>query len=164
MCWEVKVAQSCPGLCKPTDYTVHGILQARILEWVTFPFSQPRDRTQVSQFANGFSNMSHKGSPRILDLVACPSSSGPSPPTQESNPGFLHCRWILYQLSYQGSCYHSHPKFQHFALKEEGGNSKRQSMDFYREFAKQIVPFFNGDYATQIFTFPCQICHSRNIC
>ena len=24
-------------------------------------------------------------------------------PTQESNPGFLHCRWILYQLSYQGS-------------------------------------------------------------
>ena len=34
------------------DYTVHGILQARILEWVAFPFSrgssQPRDRTQVS--------------------------------------------------------------------------------------------------------------------
>ena len=34
------------------DYTVHGILQARILEWVTFPFSressQPRDQTQVS--------------------------------------------------------------------------------------------------------------------
>ena len=34
------------------DYTVHGTLQARILEWVAFPFSressQPRDRTQVS--------------------------------------------------------------------------------------------------------------------
>ena len=34
------------------DYTVHGILQARILEWVAFPFSrgssQPRDQTQVS--------------------------------------------------------------------------------------------------------------------
>ena len=28
----VKVAQSCPTLCDPTDYTVHGILQARILE------------------------------------------------------------------------------------------------------------------------------------
>ena len=40
------------------DYTVHGILQARILEWVTFPFSrgssQPRDRTQASCIAGGF--------------------------------------------------------------------------------------------------------------
>ena len=40
------------------DYTVHGILQARILEWVAFPFtrgsSQPRDRTQVSHTAGGF--------------------------------------------------------------------------------------------------------------
>ena len=40
------------------DYSVDGILQARILEWVTFPFtngsSQPRDRTQVSHIAGGF--------------------------------------------------------------------------------------------------------------
>ena len=39
-------------------YTVHGILQARILEWVGFPFSresaQPRDRTQVSHIAGRF--------------------------------------------------------------------------------------------------------------
>ena len=35
---EVKVAQSSPILCDPMDYTVHGILQARILEWVAFPF------------------------------------------------------------------------------------------------------------------------------
>ena len=34
---QVKVAQSCPTLCDPMDYTVHGILQARILEWVAFP-------------------------------------------------------------------------------------------------------------------------------
>ena len=44
---EVKVAQSCPTLCDPMDFTVHGILQARILEWAAFPFSrgssQPRD-------------------------------------------------------------------------------------------------------------------------
>ena len=37
------------------NYTVHGILQARILEWVAFPFSrgssQPRDQTQVSHIA-----------------------------------------------------------------------------------------------------------------
>ena len=40
------------------DYTVHGILQARILQWVAFPFSrgssQLRDRTQVSRIAGGF--------------------------------------------------------------------------------------------------------------
>ena len=34
---RVKVAQPCPTLCGPMDYTVHGILQARILEWVAFP-------------------------------------------------------------------------------------------------------------------------------
>ena len=37
---KVKVAQSCPTLCDPMDYTVHGILQTRILEWVAFPFSR----------------------------------------------------------------------------------------------------------------------------
>ena len=37
---KVKVAQSCPTLCDPMDYTVHGVLQARILEWVAFPFSR----------------------------------------------------------------------------------------------------------------------------
>ena len=52
---KVKVAQSCLTLCDPMDYIVHGILSARILEWVAFPFSrgssQPRNRTQVSCIA-----------------------------------------------------------------------------------------------------------------
>ena len=51
-------SQSCPTLCNSMDYTVHGIFQAIILEWVAFPFSrgsfQPRDRTQVSHIAGGF--------------------------------------------------------------------------------------------------------------
>ena len=55
---KVKVAQLCPTICNPMDYTVHGILQARILEWVAFPFSrgssQPRDQTQVSHIAGRF--------------------------------------------------------------------------------------------------------------
>ena len=34
---DMKVTQSCSTLCDPMDYTVHGILQARILEWVVFP-------------------------------------------------------------------------------------------------------------------------------
>ena len=37
---KVKVAQSCLTLCNPMDYTVHEILQARILEGVAFPFSR----------------------------------------------------------------------------------------------------------------------------
>ena len=36
----MKVAQLCPTLCQPMDYTVHGILQARLLEWVAFSFSR----------------------------------------------------------------------------------------------------------------------------
>ena len=66
----VKVTQSCPTLCDPTDYTVPGILQARILEWVVYPFSR--------------------------------GSSRPRSRSQESNQGLLHCRWILYQLSFEG--------------------------------------------------------------
>ena len=55
---KAKVLWSCPTLCDPMDYTVYGILKARILEWVAFPFfmgsSQPRDYTQVSRIAGGF--------------------------------------------------------------------------------------------------------------
>ena len=46
---KMKVPQSCLTLCDhdPMDYTVHSILQARILKWVAFSFSrgssQPRD-------------------------------------------------------------------------------------------------------------------------
>ena len=54
---KVKATQSCPTLCDPMNYTVHGILQARILKWVTIPFSrgssQPKDQTQVSHIAGG---------------------------------------------------------------------------------------------------------------
>ena len=55
-----EVAQSCPTLCNfvdcsPPDSSIHGILQARILEWVAISFSRgssrPRDRTQVSHIA-----------------------------------------------------------------------------------------------------------------
>ena len=60
---EVKAAQSCPTLCNPMDFSlpgssVHGILQARILEWVAIAFSrgssQPRDWTPVSHTAGRF--------------------------------------------------------------------------------------------------------------
>ena len=59
----VLVAQLCPTLCDPLacssqGSSVHGILQARILEWIALPFSvgssQPGDWTQVSHIAGGF--------------------------------------------------------------------------------------------------------------
>ena len=50
---KVKVTQSCSTLCDPVDYTVHGILQARILGWVAFPCSrgssQPRSEEHTSE-------------------------------------------------------------------------------------------------------------------
>ena len=53
-----KVAHSCPTLCDPMDYTVHGILQVRKMEWIAFTFpsgsSPPRDRTRVSCIAGRF--------------------------------------------------------------------------------------------------------------
>ena len=67
---KVKVAQLCPILCHPKDYTVHGIFQARILEWVAFPFSrgsfQPSDWTQVSCIAGGFFIAEPQGKPLTL--------------------------------------------------------------------------------------------------
>ena len=62
---ESEVAQSCltlrPVDCRPPSSSVHGILQARILEWVAISFSrwssQPRDRTQVSHIAGRCFNL-----------------------------------------------------------------------------------------------------------
>ena len=77
---KVKVAQFSSTLCDPIVYTVHGI----ILEWVAFPSS----RDFSTQGSNpGFPHCrrilyqwSHKGSPRILEWVSYPFSSGSSWP------------------------------------------------------------------------------------
>ena len=63
VCMHTKSLRLCPTLCNPMDHSllgssVHGILQARILEWVAMPSFrgsfQPRDWTQVSRVAGGF--------------------------------------------------------------------------------------------------------------
>ena len=53
---KVKFTQSCLILCNPMDYTVRGILQVRILEWVAFPFSRGSSQTQelISHTAGRF--------------------------------------------------------------------------------------------------------------
>ena len=105
---KVKVAQSCLTLCNPTDYRVHGILQARILEWVAFPFSrgssQPRDWTQVSHWqADSLPAFPEpQGSLSLLEWVSYPFSSGSSWPRNWTGVS-CHCKWILYQLNYQGN-------------------------------------------------------------
>ena len=59
----MQIPQSCPTLCNPMDcsppgFSVHGILQARILEWVAIPFSRgfsrPKNRPLVSCIADRF--------------------------------------------------------------------------------------------------------------
>ena len=114
------------------DYTAHGILQARILEWVAFPFSRgysrPWDRTQVSCIAGRCFNLwatrdawkwkwkcsvvsnslqphrlhSPWNSPGQNTEVDSLSLLREIFPTQGSNWGLPHCRQIIYQLSHKG--------------------------------------------------------------
>ena len=116
---KVKAAQLCPTLCDPMvcspPSSCHGILQARIVEWVAILFSRGssrfRDQTHVS-------NSGIKPRSPALQADSLPSEPPGKPKktgvgslslfqglflTQESNWGLLHCRQILYQLSYQGS-------------------------------------------------------------
>ena len=60
--------------CSPPGFSVHGILQARILEWIAIPFSrgssQPRDQTQVSHITGRFFTIwareAHQGGPQSI--------------------------------------------------------------------------------------------------
>ena len=80
-----------------------GILQARILEWFAISSSrgslQPGDRTALHVDSLPFES---PGKPMNTGVGSLSLLQGIFP-TQESNWGLLHFRWILYQLSYQGS-------------------------------------------------------------
>ena len=104
---EVKVAQSCPTLCDSKDYAVHEILQARILEWVAFPFSRGILQTPGMEPSSpalrvdslpaeppGKPKNTGVGSLSLLQWIFR---------TQGSNQCLLLCRQFLYQLSPQGS-------------------------------------------------------------
>ena len=75
----MKVAQSCLILCDPMDYTIHGILQARILEWVAVLFSRVsskfRDQTQVSHIAGRFFTSEATREARIEEPIESGNSS-----------------------------------------------------------------------------------------
>ena len=94
---KVKVAQLCPTLCNPRDYTV-----SRPEYWNGQPFPSPGDlpnpgikpRSPALQADSLLAEPQGKpqnigvGSPSLLQQIF---------PTQELNQGLLHCRWILYQ-------------------------------------------------------------------
>ena len=68
------VSDCCDAMdCSPPGSSVHGILQARILEWVAIPFSrgssQPRDRTHVSCIAGRFFTAEPPGKTHITELL-----------------------------------------------------------------------------------------------
>ena len=109
----MKVTQSCLALCDPMGcslpgLSVHGILKAGILEWVDILFSrgssqlrdqiEPRSPTLQGAYLPseppGKPKITKEGSLSLLQGIFL---------TQESNCGLLHCRQILYHLSYQGS-------------------------------------------------------------
>ena len=111
--WVCEVAQLCPTLCDPVDCSppgssLHGILQARILGRLPFPSPgdlpnpgiEPRSPTlQVDSLPaepQGKPKNTGVGSLSLLQQIFL---------IQESNQGLLHCRWTLYQVSYQGSLF-----------------------------------------------------------
>ena len=84
-------------LYDPTDYTVHGILQARILEWIAVPFSRGSPKPGIeprSLHCRQILYHTGVGSLSLLQQIF---------PTQELNWSLLHWRQILYQLSYRES-------------------------------------------------------------
>ena len=101
---KVKVTQSSPTLCNPMDYTVHGILQVRILEWVAFPFSRGSSNLGIKLRSPEFQVDSLPTEPQMMPKnIGVGSLPKGIFSTQESNRGLLHCKWILYQLSYEGN-------------------------------------------------------------
>ena len=65
---KVKVTQLCLTLCNPMDYTVHGILQARILEWLAFPFSRGSSQNRSPALQADSLPAEPKGKPKNTGL------------------------------------------------------------------------------------------------
>ena len=100
------VAQSCLAHCDPLDCSlpgscVCGVLQARILEWFAMPSSRGSSQPRSPALRVDSLSPEPPGKPKNTEVGSLPVLQG-NFPTQELNQCLLHCRWILYQLSYQG--------------------------------------------------------------
>ena len=101
---KVKVAQSCPTLCNPGDYTIHGIFQARKLKWEAIIFSrgpsQSRDQTQVSCTAGRFfTSWATKEAQEILVWGVYPFSSGFSWPRNWTRVSCIAGGWATCSIT-----------------------------------------------------------------
>ena len=103
---KVKVTRSCPTLCNPMDYKVHGILQARVGSLSLAPGDLPNPGIKPKSPPLQVDSLPSKppGKPKNTGVGSLSLLQGIFP-TQELNWGLLHCRRIPYQLSYQGSPY-----------------------------------------------------------
>ena len=90
---KVKVIQLCPTLCDPMDCTVHGILQARILEWLAFPSSRGLNPVLL-HCRRILYQPSHKRSPRILEWLAYLFSSKSSQPSSRTRVSWIAGRFF----------------------------------------------------------------------
>ena len=111
-CVGVKVTQSCPTPynsmdCSLPGFSVHGIFQARILEWVAIPISrissQFRDWTQVSHITGElFTRFDTGKAQEYWSELPIPSPAEfPNPEVEPGSPAF-QANFFFYQLSYQG--------------------------------------------------------------
>ena len=103
-----EVTQSCLTFCNPMDCSpsgnsVHGDSPGRNTAVGWYALLHGIFQTEVSCTAGEFFT-EPPGKPKNTGVGSL-SLLQKIFPTQESNQGFLHCRWILYQLSYQGSLY-----------------------------------------------------------
>ena len=134
------VTQSCltlyPMDCSPPGSSVHGILQARILEWASISFSrvlpnpgiEPRSpalwANSLPAEPQGKPKNTRVGNLSLLQGIFL---------TQESNRGLLHCKRIFYQLSYQGRILLFKP-FLHLRMANGDSPNPRSRAD--------MVPYF----------------------
>ena len=107
------VSQSCPILCDPVDCSppgssVHGILQARIVEWIVIPFSrgsfQPRDQTRQILY-----HLSHQGSPviysrKVIIAFLCKLFAMQQISVQMHSSLLLPCHFLKEDSPHQVSC------------------------------------------------------------
>ena len=94
----MEVAQSYLTLYDPMDYTVHGILQARILKWVAFPFSRDLRNPGIQPMSPALQVDSLPAEPQVKTKhtgVGTLSLLQRIFLTQESNWDLLHCRRFL---------------------------------------------------------------------
>ena len=121
---KVKVAEQCPAFSDPMDYTPHGILQAKILEWQPFPSPgdcpNPGIKPRSPALQVDSLPVEPQGKPKNTG-VGCLSFLQQISPIQELNWSLLHYRQILYQLSYQEipgdrEYYHLFKNFPQFVM------------------------------------------------